>query len=160
LLLRAVDLGVGGVEIDRGPLAGQRRAGRDREQFGDALTQGGHPALEASEVHVFEPASQRDRGWRRRRLGNRAHLRAGGVAAHRVEVAEEVAAGEHHLGQRDHDPARAVTLTSGLDRIDRRVESGHQAHNPIELGDQHQPSGPGQLRVGLSQSHPTAPRTT
>jgi hypothetical protein len=103
--LSSVDLGVGGIEVDRRALFDECCATlgwQHREHTRDELHVG---LFHMSACRGIEALAQSDHRRRRRHTGHSAQSETGSVLSLVVEVAEEVTTGEHHLGECDHQPA-------------------------------------------------------
>jgi len=95
--------------------------------------------LDAANVLVVEAAGQLAGRGRRRRLGHGAQLGAGSVGAQPLEIGHEVAAGQHHLHKRHHQPAAAQAPAALLDRPDVAIQRVGHPQCRVDLGDQQQP---------------------
>jgi len=153
LLGGAVDLDLGGVQIDRRARGDQRAtltSGQQHQRPGD---QAGHGPLDPGDLGVAEAAGQRGgRGGRRRRKA--AQQRPGPVGALVIQIDQEVAAGQQRLGQPNQQLARAKTAAAAFDRADLAVDRWDHAEGADRLGDHHQPRRRGQARVVGVQLEP------
>src|SRR5664280_2391147 len=147
LLALAVDLDVGRVQVDRRAHRQQVPAALARQRRDLAVDQLGLGGAQPGELIRAEPAAQPHRGRRRRRFGHRPQLRAGEIGAHRVQVGEEVPAGEHALGQPDQQLTRAGPPAARLDRTDVPLDGADDVEHPAGLGYQRQPTVRRQRRV-------------
>lgn len=146
LLAGAVDLDLGGVQVDGGARTHQPASlagGQQPQRPGD---QAGHGPLDPGDLRVAEAAGQRGGG------GGRRWRKAAQQPAHRVgalvvQVDQEVPAGQQRLGQPDQQLARAKPAAAALDRAHLPVDRPDHAEGADRLGDHHQPGRRGQARV-------------
>ncbi len=155
VLAGAVDLDLGGVQVDRRPHPDKGAPLPDRQQRQRPGDQAGHGPLDPGDLGLAEAARQR-RGRGRRRRRKTAQQRPGPVGALVVQVDQEVAAGQQRLGQPHQQLARAKTAAAAFDRADLAVDRGDHAEGADRLGDHHQPRGRGQGRVVGVQLEPPA----
>lgn len=141
LLHVSVHLDCRGVEIDGGALRGEggpALVGQSVERHCDE--RGVRPLDPRSHILVEAlPDPDHRRRGRDRRHG--AQCETGGVGSLVVQVGEEVASGEHRLGERDHDLAEPESPSSLLHRRCHLVDGPGDREQRVELGHQVQ-SGP------------------
>ena len=133
-LVAAVDLHVGGVQIDRHRLAQRRRP--LRRQRGSVQRGGGdvaEPGLHRRPLPVGEPAGQPGRG-RRGQPGHRGQHLPGGVGALAVQPDQEVLPGQLRRGHPDQQLPAGVPAVALLDRPDRRVQPADHVQPLDQLG--------------------------
>jgi hypothetical protein len=152
-LLSSVDLGVGGIEVDRRALFDECCATlgwQHREHTRDELHVG---LFHMSACRGIEALAQSDHRRRRRHTGHSAQSETGSVLSLVVEVAEEVTTGEHHLGECDHQPAEHEAAFALLDRRSAVIDRVGDPEQFVELGHQMK-TGPGSdPTVRRSQHH-------
>ena len=148
LLLRPIDLDVGGVEVDRGPHRCQDGAswlGQRRER---PAHEHAHGPAQVGDGDVVEASGQGDERRRRRGVGHGPQggprLVGPGLV---VQVAHEVAPGQHGLGHRQDQLAGGEPLAAGLNRPHARVDGRGHAQDAVDLGHQDQACRRGERRV-------------
>jgi hypothetical protein len=121
LLGGAVDLDLGGIQVDGGARTHQPATLTGRQQHQRPGDQAGHGPLDPGDLGVAEAARQRGGrgGWRRRKA---AQQRPGPVDALVIQIDQEVAAGQQRLGQPHQQLARAKPTAATLDRPDLAVD--------------------------------------
>jgi hypothetical protein len=154
-LVAAVDLHVGGVQIDR-HLRGQR-GGPLRRHRGEHVQRGGmhiaEPGLHRRPLRVTEPARQPGRG-RCTQPRHRNQLLAGNIGALPVQPDQEILPGQlrgSHPYQ--HLPA-GVTAAALLDRPDPRVQPADHVQPLDQLGHRDHARHRRQCRIRRADPHP------
>ena len=144
--LAAVDLHVGGVDVDRHRAFGQLRRPLGRQQAGHRRRGPGQPGLRAAPVLLREPARDPGRG-RGGQARHRCQQLPGLVGADPVQADQEVLPGQlrgGHPGQ--HLPA-GKPAAALLDRPHPLIEGRDQAQPLAQLGDREHPARSRQRRV-------------
>jgi hypothetical protein len=155
LLGGAIDLDLGGVQVDRwacgdqrAPLPGSQQPGRPGDQHPDRL-------LDPGDLPVAEAARQR-RGRGRRRRRKAAQPRASPIGALVVAVDQEVPTGQQRLGQPHQQLPRAKPAAAPFDRAHHPVNDADHAKGADRLGDHHQARRRGQAGIVGAQLEPPA----
>ena len=164
VLLRPVDLYVGGVAVDGGISQHQRCPDHGRQHREPALVDLGQAGLDTGQpVRAVglrvEPTGQPGRCGRRR--DRRAHEQpAAGIGADPVQPGQAVLTGQQPRGHPDQQLTRGVTALTVLHRPDRAVELCNQAQPGGQLLHADQPRQPRQRRVRFAdpQHRPRARR--
>jgi hypothetical protein len=146
LLAGAVDLDVGGVQVDRRPDADKAAPLPGSQQPKRPGDQAGHGPLDPGDLRLAEAARQRGGGSRRRRW-QAAQQPPYPVGALVVQVGQEVPAGQQRLGQPHQQLAGAKAAAAALDRPDLAVDRADHAEGMHRLGDHHQPRRRGQAWI-------------
>ena len=139
-LLAAVDLHVGGVQVDRDRPVGQRRRPRRGQQRQHPPGHRRQAGLHRLPLRRGDPPGQARRG-RGRQPRHRRDLLPGRIGALAVQPGQEVLPGQlrrRDPGQQLPGPEPAFAL---LDRADRRIQRADHAEPAAQLGDH------GQARV-------------
>jgi hypothetical protein len=153
--LAAVDLHVGGVQVDRHRLA-QRRRPRGRHHGQRGQRHGGHigePGLHRMPLRVGELARQPGRSGRGQPGHHGQHL-PGLVGTLAVQPDEEVLPGQLSRGDPDQQLPAAQPPIPGLDRADGRVQQLDHRQSVDQLGHRDRSREPGQRRVRRPDPHP------
>jgi hypothetical protein len=136
-LVSAVDLDIGGIQVDRHPRA-QRRGliqwQRGQRGRGDVTELGLHSAP----LHGGQPPRQSGRG-RRAQSRHRRQLLAGEVGALAVQPHQEVLPGQLRRGHPDQQLSGSVPPAALLDRPDRRVQPTDHIQAVGQLGHRQHP---------------------
>jgi len=133
-LFGSIDLGVRRVKIDGRTLRAKCGAAALWHEGEGALDERGIGPLHLGTGHLVEALAERDHRGRRRYLGHGTQRQPGGVIALEVEVAQEVTAGEHRLGQCDHDSAEHETALALFEGRPGTVDDGRDPEQLVELG--------------------------
>ena len=153
--LAAVDLHVGGVQVDRHRLAQRRRPSRPHHgQRGQR--RGGHigePGLHRMPLRVGELACQPGRGGRGQPRHRGQHL-PGLVATLTVQPDQEVLPGQLRRGDPDQQLPAAKSPIPKLDRTNSRVQQLDHRQSVDQLGHHNRSREPGQRRVRRPDPHP------
>ena len=145
-LLTAVDLHVGGIQVNRDRAPGQRRRPRRRQQVQHPLRDHRGTALHSLPLLAGDPAGQaRRRGGTQPR--HRRELLPGRILALPVQAGQEVLPGQ----LRRRDPGQQLpgseTAIPLLDRPDRRIQGPDHAQPVTQLTDRGQPRAGRQRRI-------------
>ena len=151
-LLAAVDLHIGGVQVDGDRPAGQRRRPLRRQQRQHPAGHRRQAGLHRPPLRRSKPAGQPRRG-RGRQARHRGELLARRIGALAVQPGQEVLPGQ--LRRRDpaqqlSGPEAAIPL---LDRADRRIQRLDHAEPAAQLGDRSQARVRRQRRVRRADPH-------
>ena len=136
--LAAVDLYVGGIQVDRDRTLGQRRRPRRGQQRQHPPGHRRQARLDRLPLPGSEPAGQARRGGRGQ-PGHRRQLLPGRIGALPVQPHQEVLPGQlccRDPGQQLPGPEAAIPL---LDRADRRIQRPDHAQPVTQLADRHKP---------------------
>ena len=157
-LVAAVDLHVGGVQIDRHALGQRgrplRRHHRQRGQRGGVHI--AQPGLHRRPLRVGQPPRQPGRG-RRAQPRHRGQLLPGGVGALPVQPDQEVLPGQLR-GSHPHQQLPAgVAAAALLDRPDLRVQPADHVQPLDQLGHRDHARHRCQCRIRRADPHPPPP---
>jgi hypothetical protein len=133
-LLAAVNLHVGGVQVDRDRPVGQRRRPRRGQQRQHPPGHGRQAGLHSLPLPGGDPPGQARRG-RGTQSWHRRDLLPGRIGALAVQPGQEVLPGRlrrSQPGQQLPGPESAIAL---LDRADRRIQRADHAEPVTQLGD-------------------------
>jgi hypothetical protein len=157
-LAAAVNLHVGGVQIDRHLLT-QRRRPLGGQQLQRRRSDIPEPGLHRRPLPSRQPPRQPGRG-RRRQVGHRAQLLPGGVGALAVQPDQEVFPGQLCGGDPDQQLCGGVPAAALLDRPDRRVQPADHVQAFDQFGHRHHARHRRQRRVRRTDPHPPPPAAT
>ncbi len=145
LLLAAVHLGGGGVDVQR-----HRRRGIEPQIGVEDIARlggGGQGGPQLGHRQPSQPLPRR--GWRRGPR-HRPQPGPGPILAQHLEMRQVVASRHHRLGQRHRQLAGAPPsppLLEGPDPLHRPVDPGHQPGAPDQLPQQQQPGEAGEMVI-------------
>ena len=160
-LVSAVDLDVGGVQVDRHALGQRGRPlwchHRQRGQRGGVHV--AQPGLHRRPLCVGQPAGQPGRG-RRAQPGHRAELLPSGVGTLAVKPDQEVLPGQLRGGHPHQQLPAGVAAAALLDRPDHRVEPADHVQPLDQLAHREHSRYRRQRRVRCADPHPLPPTPT
>ena len=139
-LLAAVDLHVGGIQVDRDRAAGQRRSPLRGQQRQHPAGHHRQPRLHGVPLRRGDPPGQARRRRGRQAL-HRGDLLATRIRALAVQPGQEVLPGQLRRRDPGQQLSSAETAIPLLDRADRRIQCPDHAEPPAQLADR------GQARV-------------
>ena len=154
--LAAVDLHVGGVQVDRDRPVGQRRRPRRGQQRQHPPRHRRQATLHRLPLRGGDPPGQARRGGGRQPR-HRGDLLPGRIGALAVQPGQEVLPGQlrrRDPGQQLPGPETAIPL---LDRADRRIQRPDHAEPVTQLGDRGQPRVRRQRRIRRADPHLLTP---
>jgi hypothetical protein len=154
----AVDLHVGGVQIERHLLTQRRRmpGGQQLQRRRGHVTE---PGLHRRPLPGRQPPCQPGRG-RGRQIGHRRQLLPGGIGALAVQPNHEVFPGQLRSGHPDQQLPAGMAAAALLDRPDRRVQPADHIQPLDQLGHRHHARHRRQRRIRRPDPHPPPPAAT